>query len=326
MGRKEIVVRKVSSSPIETIMNLVSVIVPVYNAEKWLPRCIESILHQTYEDFEIILVNDGSKDNSLQVCQQYQQKDKRIKVLSQPNQGVTAARKAGLSYSRGKWIVFADADDYLENSSITILVDAAVANQCDLVKGSFVGTGSGRLWVHKKLGVMNHSEYLHSYAEFKTYGVVYASIYSKHLFQDSTFSFGRDIKIGEDVLMNIDIALRTEKAVNIDNIIYNYFDNEESVMRTKLKHPSYIHRFYDLFLGLLGRSLPVESLITSINHIENIELLNAFFSPYIEYTETDFRFIKSRILIQSNILTRLFKLSSKAVAGILFNKNVDILK
>ena len=93
---------------------IISVIVPVYNAELYISNCIESILNQTYSKLQIILVDDGSKDNSGKICDQYAAQDKRIEVFHTPNNGLVAARKVGISYSKGTYIGFVDADDYVD--------------------------------------------------------------------------------------------------------------------------------------------------------------------------------------------------------------------
>ena len=91
-----------------------SVIVPVYNCEKYLPACLDSLINQTYNDTEIICVNDGSKDNSLTILKDYENKDKRIKVIDKPNGGVSSARNTGILASRGNYVTFIDSDDYLD--------------------------------------------------------------------------------------------------------------------------------------------------------------------------------------------------------------------
>lgn len=90
-----------------------SIIVPIYNCEKWLPQCIESLLNQTYPDFEIILIDDGSTDKSLEICQKYAKRDDRIRIYEKENGGVSSARNLGLSHAIGEWITFVDADDWL---------------------------------------------------------------------------------------------------------------------------------------------------------------------------------------------------------------------
>ena len=102
---------------------LISVIVPVYNLEKYIEKCIVSIVSQTYQDWELLLIDDGSKDKSLQICQAWAKKDKRIKVFHQENQGVSAARNLGLSVVQGEYLVFVDGDDWLDNDCFQIMME-----------------------------------------------------------------------------------------------------------------------------------------------------------------------------------------------------------
>ena len=117
----------------ETKQPLVSIIVPVYNAASHIARCIESIRRQTYQNIEIILLNDGSKDVSLQVCEMYAKIDRRIILLDRDNRGVSATRNLGLKLARGEYLQFADSDDYLEPTATETLVTAAVEHQADMV-------------------------------------------------------------------------------------------------------------------------------------------------------------------------------------------------
>lgn len=109
----------------------ISVIVPVYNAERWLRRCVDSILAQTFSDFELLLIDDGSKDQSGAICDEYAKFDSRVRVFHKANGGVSSARNLGLDNARGEWIVFADADDWVSESYLRNLIDNS--NEADLV-------------------------------------------------------------------------------------------------------------------------------------------------------------------------------------------------
>lgn len=111
----------------------ISIIIPIYNAASYLRECLDSILMQSFTDFELILVNDGSIDNSLTICEEYSQKDKRIRVIDGPNCGVSAARNKGLQIASGSWITFVDADDYFLNNALSILYQRAIQTGTDLV-------------------------------------------------------------------------------------------------------------------------------------------------------------------------------------------------
>lgn len=119
-------------------MPLISVIIPVYNVEKYLPQCIESVINQTYTNLEIILVNDGSKDNSLNICEQYGENDKRIIILDQTNRGLSDARNSGIDIAKGKYISFLDSDDWLELDTFERAVSVAEDKRLELVFWQFI--------------------------------------------------------------------------------------------------------------------------------------------------------------------------------------------
>ena len=116
---------------------LVSVIVPVYNASAYLERCINSILQQTYQNIELILVNDGSTDNSLQICRRYARQDSRVLVIDQCNRGVSESRNAGIARAKGIYLQFADSDDWLVPTATERMVEKAEQEQCQLVIAPF---------------------------------------------------------------------------------------------------------------------------------------------------------------------------------------------
>lgn len=141
---------------------MVSVIVPVYNAESTLRRCADSILEQSYPDLELILVDDGSKDASPLICDSYMQKDARVRVIHKPNSGASATRNLGIAEARGHYLQFVDSDDWLTPDATEKLVAAAEAHQADLVIADFYRV-SGKLVASKHrvmpVGVMTRREY-----------------------------------------------------------------------------------------------------------------------------------------------------------------------
>ena len=119
------------------MQELVSVIIPVYNVEKYLSKCLDSIVNQTYNNLQIILVNDGTKDNSLEICQNYQNKDSRIQVINKENGGLSSARNKGLEYAEGKYCLFVDSDDYVELDLIESAVSKMEEVNADMVVFGF---------------------------------------------------------------------------------------------------------------------------------------------------------------------------------------------
>ena len=116
---------------------MLSIIIPVYNSEKYLRSCIESVIYQSYHDIEIILVDNNSTDGSLKICQEYAERDKRIRLLSEKKKGAAAARNCGIRVAAGDYITFVDSDDYIRNDAYKILTDIMEENNCDIVCFSF---------------------------------------------------------------------------------------------------------------------------------------------------------------------------------------------
>ena len=114
---------------------LISVIVPVYNVEKYLRTCVDSILVQSYSALEVILIDDGSTDGSPQICDQYAQQDPRIQVIHQKNAGLSAARNAGIDICRGEYLTFIDSDDFIHERFVELLLNACLSNNADIAVG-----------------------------------------------------------------------------------------------------------------------------------------------------------------------------------------------
>ena len=123
----------------------ISIIVPVYKVEKYLCRCLDSIVAQTFTDWECILIDDGSPDNSGKICDEYAEKDGRFRVIHQENAGVSAARNAGLDAARGEWIGFVDSDDWVESNMYEYLYNNALETKSDVVICGFVGQHKKRI-------------------------------------------------------------------------------------------------------------------------------------------------------------------------------------
>lgn len=132
-------------------MDKVSVIVPVYNKEKELERCLLSIVTQTYKDLEIIVVDDGSTDGSYDVYTEFANKDKRIKIIRKRNEGVDCARHDGIKRASGDYVTFVDSDDYLHNKAIELLITALKINNADVSFGNFTRVSNRKAWISKKM-------------------------------------------------------------------------------------------------------------------------------------------------------------------------------
>jgi len=206
----------------------VSVIVPVYNAEKYLAECIESILCQDYPSVEVVLVNDGSSDGSLSVCRRYE--CERVVVVDKPNGGVSSARNVGLLSATGSLLAFVDSDDRLTPDSISLLADALDRSGADLACGSLSLDYGGRLVPHPlRLGAGEYEpeELLGRFIDDGTMsgfmlGSVCASLYKKEIVDRFGIRFSERIRLNEDGLFNLEYVLRAKKVAVIPDFIYNY--------------------------------------------------------------------------------------------------------
>ena len=117
---------------------MISIIVPVYNVAPYLPKCLDSLVNQTYRDLEIICVNDGSTDDSLRILREYEARDKRVKVLSRENRGISYSRNDALEMAQGEWTMFVDSDDWIDLNTCQSALDTALQHQADLVMWAYV--------------------------------------------------------------------------------------------------------------------------------------------------------------------------------------------
>lgn len=203
-------------------MNVVSVIVPVYNTEGYVSECINSVLRQTYQEWELILVDDGSNDKSGSICDSYSD-NSSIKVFHTANNGVTAARKYGVEKASGEWITFLDSDDTLPETALKDLIEAS-NEETDIIIGSITHVNSEHL---NGISKEEYREYTIKGWHFHTGPV--AKLFRRTLFDDFSFDIPREIVFGEDMIMNIRIAFNNQKHVTvIKNNVYLYRQNEDN--------------------------------------------------------------------------------------------------
>lgn len=221
----------------------ISIIVPVYNVEKYLSMCIDSILAQSFTEFELLLIDDGSPDKSGEICDEYAMSDTRVRVIHQKNSGVTVARAVGvLNSSDTEFITFVDADDSLPITALSELYAAANSNY-DIIVGNY-----DRNYRKYSESIISADIYSKMLLSGKVHFGPTARLYRRSLFNSSEiFNISRDIVVGEDLLMNLNLSLRNKKNVKIiPNTVYNYFVNPSSVMNTFTYTTEYIEKLYEL--------------------------------------------------------------------------------
>jgi len=221
---------------------LISVIVPVYNVEAYLSRCVDSILAQTYENLEIILVDDGTKDSSDKICDDYAARDPRVKVIHKENGGLSSARNAGMDIARGEYIGFVDSDDWIEPDMYRHMLTLAEAYEAKLVCAGrydvYSATGEKKVGLcPKKEEVVTGEElarriFLWDHID----SAAWDKLYHRSLLTEIRYPLG---KICEDVPTTYRIALLAGKAVLCDKPFYNYYHRPGSITTTSVSEKNY---------------------------------------------------------------------------------------
>lgn len=209
---------------------MISVIVPVYNVEKYLKKCIDSILNQTFSDLEIILVDDGSSDESGYICDAYAKEDCRVKVIHKKNGGLSDARNVGIEHSCGEWIGFVDSDDHIAADMYEFLYNIAIRENCDVAMCEFFHCYQGRDISYNKeeyYEVVNNIEAIHCVLESKITSVtVVNKLYHKTLFNDIRFRPG---KTAEDAFIIVDLLEQAHRVVITNIQKYYYYHRMDSI-------------------------------------------------------------------------------------------------
>lgn len=279
----------------------VSVIVPVYNAEKYLHRCIDSILAQTFTDFELLLIDDGSKDKSGAICDEYAVKDSRVRVFHKENGGVSSARNLGLDNACGSYITFVDSDDYLEAKCLSTLVSQ---QNIDLTIVNYVCHKCFKRIIPDSVSFVLQGEnvlydFLNQRTNIGSLRTPWGKLYKKCLIDKIKLRFNEELHIAEDTIFVLQYCINCRSLEMIDNPLYNY-EYSDSNKETSLARNEglYINQYSLVFKELwrlneqFKSSIGVEDNIlyryyideifsmtlVSVLHARNCSVLKAFSS------------------------------------------------
>lgn len=209
---------------------LITVIVPVYNVEGYLNRCVESIANQSYRNLEIILVDDGSRDGCPDLCDTWGKSDSRIKVIHKKNGGVSSARNAGLDIACGEYVAFVDADDYISPNMLEKLLNGATLNNCDI---SICRVSSDKSAQNEQAKVYENDVLSLYLSDSLCRPSVFAKLYSRQVIQG--LRFDSSIKIGEDYIFNFYAFKNARRVVVLEERLYYYELRENSAVHTLKK-------------------------------------------------------------------------------------------
>lgn len=216
---------------------LISVIVTAYNIEEYLPRCMESLLRQTYPCIEIILVDDGSADRTPEICDRYAGEQEKVQVIHRANGGPSAARNAGVAIARGDFIGYVDGDDWVEPEMYGKMLEACLEKKADIAICTYRQVGRGAQEIHPTGNVLELSReealelYISGHPQYHIYHSVWSKLFRKELLADIRFPEGRK---SEDIMYTTRALTKASRCVFLDTPYYNYMmDRETSIMNSK---------------------------------------------------------------------------------------------
>lgn len=213
---------------------MISVIIPVYNVEKYLETCLDSVMNQTYRDLEIILVNDGSTDRSRDICMQYAQADSRMIFLEEENQGLSAARNLGIDRAKGEYITFVDSDDFIAANMLEVLVlnirrysaDVSMCDFCKVRENQVVQNGSGKSReVIQEIVYYEFPDYINKM--YSTLVNAWGKLYRREIFRNIRYPRG---KLHEDEFILYDWVFQCKKIIYVKDALYYYLQRNTGIM------------------------------------------------------------------------------------------------
>ena len=220
-----------------------SVIVPVYNVEKYLERCLDSIINQTLKDIEIICINDGSTDNSLSILEEYKKKDYRIVIINQKNKGLAVARNVGIEIAQGEYLAFVDSDDWINPNFLECLYDSAKENNCDIAVGNiFRVPDRGKttpFLQYKETKIYEDTNSKFEICDIPKMCYVWNRIYKREKLIKNKIKFIEG-KVYEDVLFSHKALYYSGKLITVPDAIYYYFRHSNSIVAKTHRNKKFI--------------------------------------------------------------------------------------
>lgn len=295
--------------------DLISIIIPVYNVEKYLRRCVDSVLSQTYKNFECILIDDGSSDSSSKICDEYLKYDNRIKVIHKSNGGLSSARNVGIENSSGEYFCFVDSDDWIDENYIDYLYKSLINSNAQIA-------ASGISIVNEDMQVTNTRIFPDSNLEkdnlFKElvdingdlYTMVTNKIFDKSLFNDVRFTENR---VYEDYIIISALYSKCEKMVTIGQSLYYYYQRNDSLIHKQKKAKNYLDHIY----GCLERiRIFEENGYDYYNKRNYITCLNDYQRILFGFSYTEFKnyypLIKNDMKCVSDVIINLYENNIKS--------------
>ena len=324
----------------------ISIIIPVYGVEKYISRCLNSVINQTLKDIEIIIVNDGTKDNSVKICEEFMDKDKRISLYNKKNEGLGLTRNYGLLKAKGEYIAFLDSDDYIDDDFYEKLYNSAKKYNADASFTNYkIVNRDNKIWIDNRSNIPFKEECMDSkwvlfnmlkvptkFSKKRFLGMsVWRSIYKKEIIEKNNIKFVSEREyISEDIFFNMDFLFNSNKISFIDNTYYYYCENDNSLTRrytedkfikNKKMHNRLIEKTKEM--GIYGDvSIGINnSFLDRVRWCIKEEFYNNYNNSYVKVKE---------ILNDSDVIFSVNKKSKEGIRKNIFdyfikNKNIKML-
>lgn len=260
---------------------LISIIIPVYNVEQYLKRCIESVLHQTYKNIEILLIDDGAKDSCPAICDEYASKDKRIQVVHKENGGLSSARNTGIEIARGDFLMFVDSDDYIAKDTCECVIKS-IADNVDIVAFRFTRVydeekQNGAYTETDEISKVSGKELYRKYIDRTGFThMVCDKAFRRRLFIDNRFIPGR---LAEDLSIAYRLFGQARAVVVVDRVLYYYY-----VRKTGIMGSASLKLFLDVYQGEVEAYEYGRTNFPELSRENNSRFLNQSMKAYLKVT------------------------------------------
>lgn len=299
---------------------LVTIIIPVYNVQEYLEKCFNSLINQTYKNIEIIIIDDGSKDNSLDICKKYEAEyNSIIKLIHTENKGVSSARNLGLKQAKGNYILFLDSDDYIENNMIEILynnlktydVDISMCNYNKVVGNEILRND---FEIEKKL--LNKSEFFNKIFDKRFYrGFLWNKLFKKELLLNNNkfVEFSEEIHMMEDLLFISQVAENATSFYYDDkSFLYNYVQRNSSALNTKFNYKTVT-------------ALKVYNILEPLVVKYALDVIDVYLYDYIICAMRTKMFLKREKKLDIDVLKNLNNIRNSKIIAVFRGKNIKFL-
>ena len=266
---------------------LVSIIVPVFNSEKYLEECVDSLINQKYKNIEIILIDDGSKDSSKYICENYAKKDKRIVFISKKNSGVSQTRNLGIKRAKGHFIVFVDSDDIVNCDYISILVKNFQLGSLVVCKYKVFENEAPKVFINnQKISIIDDSDYIELY-NFKLLNTPCCKLFVKSIIEKYNIKFDENLSMGEDLLFNFEYFKFIKQVKIVDSELYYYRAHISKSLTT-----NYSETAQDIQLMLADKISEYFSATSNLKTLNKIRMERIITIVENEYKNYEIPFLK----------------------------------